>query len=79
MLLALDFADASKQLRVAQKERRLLACRATLDGVHGVSAYFSSLFGHIAGPLVWGRMAALAMRATAVLQPSSLLSAQCCG
>ena len=56
----LDFADAFKQLRVDEAERRFLGGRA----LGGWFVYCSILFGVKSGPLVWGRTAALLMRIT---------------
>ena len=61
--MALDFADAFKQLRVDAKEVKHLGGRA-LDGKF---AYRVVRFGVRSGPLVWGRVAALIMRRTAAL------------
>ena len=59
-LLVMDFKDAFKHLKVHPTERPFLSgtCSA------GWFAYCTVLFGIVSGPLVWGRVAALVMRAT---------------
>ncbi|CAK0859451.1 unnamed protein product, partial [Prorocentrum cordatum] len=72
---AVEFEDAVKQLGVGAAEQRYLAGTATLNGQKGRVCYF---FGAIAGPLVWGRVAAFLMRAAAaILRPLSA-GVQCC-
>ena len=56
----LDHADAFKQLRVDEAERRYLGGRA----LNGWFVYCCVLFGVKSGPLIWGRTAALLMRIT---------------
>ena len=56
----LDHADAFKQLRVNDAERRYLGGSA----LNGWFVYCTVLFGIKSGPLVWGRTAALLMRLT---------------
>ena len=76
-LLVCDFTDAFKHLRAAASERRFMAGAATQDGVPGFFVYLSILFGHIAGPLVWGRLGAALGRATASLHQPAEASQQC--
>ena len=59
-----DFEDAFKQMFVNLDEQRFLAGKAIRNGRSGYFVYLSVLFGHIAGPLLWGRVAALLMRCT---------------
>ena len=56
-----DFRDAFKQLGMDVEEQRYLAGTATLRGQKGYFVYTCVLFGAIAGPLVWGRVAAFLM------------------
>ena len=58
-----DFKDAFKHLRVAPEEQPYLAGRAW----GGLVVYLVVLFGVGSGPLVWGRVAAAAMRMTQAL------------
>ena len=62
--VVLDLADAFKQLTVAPEERRHIGGRA----LGGVICYSMVTFGIKSGPLVWGRVAALLMRLTCILQ-----------
>ena len=67
-LLVVDFKDAFKQLRVKEDEQRFIS--GQVEG--GWFAYNRLLFGIVSGPLLWGRVAALIMRATAsFLDPRS--------
>ena len=66
--LVLDFADASKHLIAARPERRYMAGKARRRGKDAVFVYNAILYGHIAGPLVWARLAAAVFRATAAMQ-----------
>jgi len=76
-LLVLDFEDAFNQMFVHLAERRFLAGRATIDGEEWYFYYRSVLFGHIAGPLLWGRVAAALMRCTAALVAQRRVGLQC--
>ena len=69
----LDFADAFEQLVVAAEERRYLGGRA----MNGVFCYNRVAFGIRSGPLVWGRVAALLMRITAVLHHNQAATIEC--
>ena len=73
----LDFIDAFKQLWVAPEERKHLSGCATLEGVVGFFVYLTVLFGVKSGPLVWGRLAAFVMRATAALSRRAQATFQC--
>lgn len=75
--VVLDFKDAFKHLPVRMDERRFHAGQAAKDGVPGYFVYKTVLFGAIAGPLVWGRLAALLMRCTASALDSSRAALQC--
>ena len=72
-----DFSDAFKHLVVHPSERRFLAGAAQLHGVDGFFYYRTVLFGAIAGPLVWGRLAALLMRATVAMFTKREFAPQC--
>ena len=48
-----------------------MAGKAKRHGVEHTFVYRGILYGHIAGPLVWARLAAAIMRATASIQPQS--------
>ena len=71
--LVLDFRDAFKQLRIAADESRFLSGA----GLGGWFAYVRMLFGVGSGPLLWGRVAALACRATQALLSPSEARLQC--
>ena len=71
--VALDFPDAFGQLYVRHDERRHLCGHA----LHGMIANLTLLFGVKSGPLVWGRVASLAMRLTAVLHLDELVRTEC--
>ena len=73
----LDYIDAFKQLWVAPEERRHLSGQATLEGVVGFFVYLTVLFGVKSGPLVWGRLAAFVMRATAAMSRVPTATYQC--
>ena len=72
-----DFKDAFKHLRVHPSERRFLAGASRLDGIMGYFYYCTVLFGAIAGPLVWGRIAAYLMRLTAGMFEPGHVGLQC--
>lgn len=75
--LVLGFKDAFKQLRVGVKERKYLGGAGEIDGEPGYFVYETVLFRIVCGPLVWGRAAALVMRATAATVPRSKAESQC--
>ena len=53
---------------------------ASINGVEKFFAYQAILYGHIAGPLVWGRLISAAFRATAALQlDNSVVVVIACG
>ena len=60
LVAVLDFADAFKHLSVAPEEQAYLSGRAW----HIVFMYLVVLFGIGSGPLIWGRVAAAALRIT---------------
>ena len=62
-LLVLDFKDAFKHIHAHPDERPFLSG----TGLDGWLVYLAVLFGVVSGPLVWGRAAALVMRATQAL------------
>ena len=72
-LLAFDFKDAFKHLHAHQDERPFLSG----TGLDGWIVYLTVLFGVVSGPLVWGRVAALVMRATQALFSDSRGRLQC--
>ena len=72
-LLVLDFKDAFKHLHVHPDERPYLSG----TGLHGWFVYLTVLFGIVSGPLVWGRVAALVMRATQALFSADRARIQC--
>ena len=76
-LTLLDFKDAFKQLPVHESERRFLAGTVEVNGVPNWFVYNVVLFGAIAGPLLWGRVAALLMRASAAISRISRMTLQC--
>ena len=59
-LMSLDFADAFKQIPVRESEQRYLSGQMGIGWFY----YRTVLFGIRTGPLVWGRVAALASRCT---------------
>ena len=77
-LAVLDFADAFKQLPVHLSEQRFLSGKMSRGGAEGWSHYRTVLFGAIADPLLWGRVAALFMRITASLTRCGQTALQCC-
>ena len=62
-LLVLEFKDAFKHLHAHPDERPFLSG----TGLDGWLVYLTVLFGVVSGPSVWGRVAALVMRATQAL------------
>ena len=75
--VVLDFKDAFKHLPVRVEERRFHSGQATVNGTPGYFVYKTVLFGAIAGPLVWGRLAALLMRCTAGALEDRRAALQC--
>ena len=72
-----DYSDAFKHLFIKPNERRFLSGTAKLDGVEGFFYYLALLFGAVAGPLLWGRVAAWLMRCTAATTPEDQAQWQC--
>ena len=72
-VLILDFQDAFKHLVVDEAERGKLGGRALV----GCFVAKVLLFGAKAGPLLWGRVAALVMRITAVMNSGTNSRLQC--
>ena len=68
-----DFKDAFKHLHVAEAERRFLGGRA----LGGTFCYRVLLFGAKAGPLLWGRVAAMIMRITSAVNRKDNCRLQC--
>ena len=77
LLAVTDFGDAFKHLIAHPAERRYMCGVAGKRGKEKPFAYRAVLYGHIAGPLVWARLAAAVFRATASLQGESDGAAQC--
>ena len=75
-MLIVDFTDAFKHLVINLAERSFLAGQCKLDGEDGFFVYLVLLFGAIAGPLLWGRLAAWLMRASAATAPVGRLGLQ---
>ena len=67
------FEAAFKQLHVHPTECKYLAG----NGMGGYFVYLRLLFGIVSGPLLWGRVGALAMRATAAMSPPESVRLQC--
>ena len=76
-MLIVDFTDAFKHLVINPAERRFLAGQCKLDGEGGFFVYLVLLFGAIPGPLLWVRLAAWLMRASAATTPVDRLGLQC--
>ena len=63
-MMSADFKDAFNMLRLAKAEQPLVVVKGA-DGEHGQPRYFAFqvvVFGLAPGPLLWGRVAAAAMR-----------------
>ena len=63
-MMSADFKDAFNMLRLAKAEQPLVVVKGA-DGEHGQPRYFAFQvvdFGLAPGPLLWGRVAAAAMR-----------------
>ena len=76
-MVVMDFSDAFKHVPITHNERRFMAGQAKLDGQEGYFYYRVLLFGAVAGPLLWGRVAAWLMRASAGVSAGEPLQLQC--
>ena len=68
-----SISDALKQLRVDPGEQRQLSGRWSASWF----VYERMLFGIVSGPLLWGRVAAMVMRATQALGSTDRLRVEC--